>query len=78
MTMEELQARIDRWKEVEKRWDIRFDLMPALYINAHSKEGSRARVPGESFGHYRPAEEMSDDEMLALMQDLTKRRREEI
>jgi hypothetical protein len=70
--MPQYRALCRRVAERERRWDIRFGVPLAHYFNAHSAQGSRSHQPGDFYGHHIPAEEQSDDDMLAAMQAYTR------
>lgn len=69
LTLEELHARIERYRQEQKRWDIRFGVIAANYINTKLKEGAPRVKPGDFFGHT-DGQEMDDGEEMTPEQTI--------
>jgi hypothetical protein len=51
LTFEELDALVEHHNEQQKRWDLRFGVVAAAYINCKLKEGAEPIKPGAFFGY---------------------------
>jgi hypothetical protein len=66
LTFAEWRALFNRTLEREKRKDIRFGVLAALYRNAHKEKGARDVSAEEVFGHKKPSTEQTSDQQLAF------------
>ena len=69
-----------RWRERERRNDLRFGVLLSWYVNPKLDKNGRKMQPGEFFGHILPTPEQSDESMLAFMREFSRqynRRREQ-
>jgi hypothetical protein len=67
LTFEEVYALMDRHDEQQKRWDLRFGVIAAAYVNCQPKEGAEPIKPGAFFGYESDEEdyEMTPEETVA-------------